>query len=261
MTVRASVTNLADAATITASTSDAAYPASNLGTPEEPDNPAKTTVSTDSWWLIDHGSAKAVVAWGLLYSNFTSVKIQANATDSWGAPSYDSGTITLATNPGQGRLCLFHRPATQTYRYNRIWVPTQTPTDAAAGFRLGGVWACSALTSAPRDFLWDPDIEEVEPFEDVFTVSERRQRLSLGAALFRMSGKIQGTTGATPMLSDEIASWHTFERAWKDADIALISFSDDHPNWVGVMRDLSPIKWTIRAGLSERDFEWEEVAG
>ena len=262
MTLRASLTNLTAPATITASTEDAAYPRTNLKTPQEPDNPAKTTVTTDSWWVIDHLAAASVPAWALLYSNFTSVKIQANATDSWGAPSYDSGTLTIGTNPGNGRLCLFHKPSSaQNFRYNRIFVPSQTPSDAADRFRLGGVWTCSALVSPPRDFRWEPDIEEVEPFEDVFTVSERRQRLYLGERLFRLAGRVQGTTGATPMLSDEVASWQTFERNWKDADIALISFSDDHPNWVCVMRDLASIKWRVACGLSERDIEWEEVAG
>jgi hypothetical protein len=268
MTLRASTTNLTASSTITASTEDASYPRTNLRVPEEPDNPAKTTVTTDSWWVIDHGSAKSVAAWGLLYANFTSVKVQANATDSWGAPSYDSGTLTIGTNPGNGRLCLFHRPGSaQNFRYNRIFIPSQTPTvvpgqvSSSDRFRLGAVWACSALTSPPRDILWDPDVEEVEPLEDVFTLSERRQRLDLGASLFRLSGRVQAATGAVPMLADEIASWHTFERAWKNADIALVSFSDDHAFWTCVMRDLSPIRWKPHAGLSERDFEWEEVAG
>jgi len=137
---RLSAINKTATATITASTQDATYLAVNIRTPQRPTLPARTTAITDSWWVIDHATATPIDIVGLIGTNFTAVKIQMNATDSWGAPTYDSGTLPIAPSPGHGRYHCIHRlAAQQNLRFTRIFVPAQATTDGAGYFRLGGV--------------------------------------------------------------------------------------------------------------------------
>jgi len=79
--------------------------------------------------VIDLGSAQNATALVIHDHNFTdaaSVKLQENATDAWGAPSYDSGDITI-----QDPLFLYFD---QTYRYHRILMADATNTDGYLEF-------------------------------------------------------------------------------------------------------------------------------
>jgi len=74
--------------------------------------------------IIDHGSAKNITGVLLQDHNISSgatVKFQANATDSWGSPSY-SNTFSSITDP----LYLY---LDQTYRYNKWDIVDSANTD------------------------------------------------------------------------------------------------------------------------------------
>lgn len=84
-------------ATITASAADASYPAANLGD-LDPSKPAKLTTTSGNW-VFDYGSAQRVDVFALIHHNLTAgldVKLQGNATNSWGAPTL-STAITIPT--------------------------------------------------------------------------------------------------------------------------------------------------------------------
>lgn len=78
------------------------------------------------WWKNDLGSAKTISCFGAFAFNWSSaavVRLQANATDSWGAPSYDQ-LLTLATDPDGNvypRLVKLISPA-QTFRWWRVTI-------------------------------------------------------------------------------------------------------------------------------------------
>ena len=120
--------------------------------------PWRTTGDTSETWTIDLGGATSITCVGIFNHNFTSaatVKLQANATDSWGSPSYDQ-TLTIATDADSvvlPRLVFF---LSESYRWWRLdiadaanpdgyiqigriaggayWEPTRTIND---GFSLG----------------------------------------------------------------------------------------------------------------------------
>lgn len=122
--------NIAGAATITIQTGvappDADYePAALID-----NNPAKVAKidSTTGAWLFDFGSARRIDLVALIHHNFDAgadVKIQGNATDSWGAPTF-SAAITIPAWLGTG---------TTRWPVNP-WLYLVTKTGySAAGFR------------------------------------------------------------------------------------------------------------------------------
>jgi len=120
------------------SSEDGNWPATNLLNFEKRVRYWKTTVTTESYVVIDLGAPMALKAVGVVDANYASCKIQGNASDSWGSPSFDSGTITIAQEKLTG-LYRLHFSALDTfnYRYLRLLIPAQTPTDNATEFRTG----------------------------------------------------------------------------------------------------------------------------
>ena len=130
--------NLLDSATLTASSEASGFPASNLKNPFRSKvwRTAGATAGTANL-VINHGSAKAVTVVALIGYNWTSapgtLTFEANATDSWGAPSF-SQALTFAANPtANGNPGIIVKTfASQSYQYNRlnvIYSPGTTPTD------------------------------------------------------------------------------------------------------------------------------------
>jgi len=98
----------------------------------------KTTVTTASNVVIDMASAKALKAVGIIDVNYSSCTIEGNATDSWGSPSFTSGSITIAKEKLTGLYRLHFAALTGfNYRFLRLVIANQTPTDGASEFRTG----------------------------------------------------------------------------------------------------------------------------
>ena len=114
--------NVASEATITAQsgTVDTEYPLANL-VDENPAKPAKLTTTTGRI-MFDFGSAQTIQLIALIHTNLDAgltVKIQANATDSWGSPSVDLA-ITIPTVPADSyplNLWLDLSGSTYSYHY------------------------------------------------------------------------------------------------------------------------------------------------
>ncbi len=118
------------------------FPVSNIKLPEKQFRYWKTLVTTDSWVILDFGSAKQINAVVLVNVNFATYKIQGNTSNNFASPAFDSGNITVSKDPFRERYYSIKNPqtfASFNYRYMRIFIPTQTPVDGASGFTVGGI--------------------------------------------------------------------------------------------------------------------------
>ncbi|MHB8772957.1 MAG: hypothetical protein ACYC7J_18335 [Syntrophales bacterium] len=129
--------NLLDAATLTASAATAGYPAANLK------NPLRTKVwktTGEQNLVVDHGTAKAVNVVALTGYDWASapgtLTFQANATDSWGAPSFSQALTWAAATQNGSKATIIKTFATQTYRYNRLYV-SYLPGGSPTAWQLG----------------------------------------------------------------------------------------------------------------------------
>jgi hypothetical protein len=147
--------NLVDTATLTASTENALFPASNIQDPRRT-KVFRSTTNSDNV-VLDFGSAQAVDTIFLLAdkrNNFgvTTVTVQFNSTNSWGAPAY-SKSMTLT-----GGLYIAHAEFAQiSYRYARIVM-----TSSLGYCELSKVFIGSATTlSRSIKFGWSFQDEEL----------------------------------------------------------------------------------------------------
>lgn len=96
---------------------------------------------------IDYGSAATIEAIALFDCNFDTVKIQGNASDAWGAPSYDGDDLTISPNPWTGRYNIFIPLTSFGYQYSRIFIPTGT-TEVGTSLSKWRVSSVVYLTTA-----------------------------------------------------------------------------------------------------------------
>lgn len=268
------------AGTWSASSAAAGYPVSFLDSLLTPDIPWKSTATGSQSVTKDLGSAKAVDIVTLLYANFLTATLQADdaATfdSSAGSPQY-SAALTLGeldttlgvirSNPGNGRICLWHRPpATVTRRYWRILIPSQTPTDGAAYYRLGAVLIVPGIFL--RNFRWEYDPTPSQDIVVVRTVGGNEQAAILGPPRMKITGtrqaltriKADGSTVTIALLRDQVDDWMTVERLWLAQGWALIIPDPSHPYWVGVMRMEPVSSRSVSIPVDDVRFEWREVA-
>ena len=99
---------------------------------------ARTVDDSSQTFIIDLGAARAVDYCAILDHNFSSgatIKIQGNATDSWGAPSVDITLTYAASN------IYYKFSSTQTYRYWRLTVDDASNTDTY--LQISKLWLSS----------------------------------------------------------------------------------------------------------------------
>lgn len=152
--------NVARTATITVGTGSAPSETEYQPAALVDENPAKVAKinSTTGAWLIDHGSATDVQVAALIHHNFDAgadVKIQRNATDSWGSPTM-SVSFTIPTWQGSGSTRWPINPwldmTGQTgysgsgFRYTRIVV-----TSNSQNLQLGQLWLGGTLRRFTRN--------------------------------------------------------------------------------------------------------------
>lgn len=135
--------------TPTATSENASFPATNLLLYGHPFRPWKALVATGIVDVtLDFGSGNTLSALAanpglLLYPvNFTSARIQANSSVSWGSPPWDQ-PVTIAKDPFTGRYKGFWHLADLSavalaYRYLNIRIPSQVPVDGAV-YRIGTI--------------------------------------------------------------------------------------------------------------------------
>lgn len=109
--------NLVDSATLTASSEDPAFPGINIANALRSKAWRTGTSTADEDIVIDHGSAKAITCVILLDHDLTAgdsdIVLEANATDSWGGPSFSQALTRV-----EGPIAAYF--SSESYRYNRI---------------------------------------------------------------------------------------------------------------------------------------------
>jgi hypothetical protein len=111
-------TNLADTATLTTSSENALFPATNIADYRR-SKVFRSTTNSDNI-VFDFGSAKAVDSFFVLADKrngfgFSTITIQFNATNSWGSPSYQTA-VTFSSTHNLGQIDF----PSVSYRYCRI---------------------------------------------------------------------------------------------------------------------------------------------
>lgn len=252
--IRFAPINLVELATATASSEDAVYVAVNARHPERPFEPWKTTTTGIQSLVIDFGTATTLTGGSvsLIHANFTSASIQGHATNTWGAPTYNQA-VTLTRAPNE-RYHHGHRiVGTFALRFLRILIPSQTPTDGATVYRLGGVWA-GGLISPPRDIRMEPTERKHEPREDL--------KPGHGGWLARFQrGEPLYCLYAEQLVDNdtELAAWREVERQLADADYFLTLVRDTYLAEAFVMRRTNSPDWRHAKVWMTGSLDLEEV--
>jgi hypothetical protein len=209
MSVRASQARLLTYTVVSVSSENPDFPKENIAKITEPTLTSRTTsVGSDQWWVIDFGSAKAVDAFFLDKVNFATVKIQGNATDDWGGPSFDSGLLTVERDFRHDRYKIIFVTSTFNLRFARILVPTQTPVDGASYFEIGGLSCSDNYVELNENFQLPASYSQDEPSKVITYESGRQSIISLGPN--KLSISYQGSFRKT------LANWTQFYNIFGD---------------------------------------------
>lgn len=202
--------NVAGNATITAQsgTVDTDYPLSNL-VDDNPAKPGKLTTTTGRI-MFDFGSAQTIQLIALIHTNLTAgltVKIQANATDSWATPSVDLA-ITIPTVPDDDyplNPWLDLSGAAYSYRYWAIYISGTNASPVA----IGEVWMQATKRSFTRNILWGCQEMEVHPAVEHATTYGVSTVYSLGPRMRAVRGSVRANqTAAAELLALERDAQH-----------------------------------------------------
>ncbi|MEL0099865.1 MAG: hypothetical protein VW907_09940 [Opitutae bacterium] len=155
------ITNAADSATLTESSENSMLPVENIQNARAGKVWETTGASTSQNVVVNMGSATSASYVGIVHpaENLTPGNIQANATDSWGSPTF-SEAIT-----GSGKTRVHKFSASQNLQYYRVTFtqPSSTPS------RMGRLFIGGATT-----------LSENLDFEG-FTISNRDRTTTIAA--------------------------------------------------------------------------------
>jgi len=231
--------NLAALATLSLAgfTAQAAYPLANL-VDLNPANPFKANEQTGRV-IIDHGTAKAIALVALIHHNLDaalSVKFQANATDSWGAPSF-SQAFTIGAKDTDG-----YRPNTYldlsgappTFRYHSLFVEGTNTLDVI----LGELWLGSTIRTIVHNYSWGFRRADVRPGRKQWTTPSGVDWT------YPSQGRRRGLTGSVDTSDAGVAALSAWSQAagGLDQPVLIIPGAPD-------ITDALLAKWTV-------DFEY-----
>lgn len=258
--IQFSFQNFVSDATITASSEAASYPATNIAFPERPFMPWRSGATGAQSVVIDFGSAQTLGVVVLARTNFVTATLAGNASDSWGSPSF-SQAITITRNPLTGRYQYAALLTGFTFQFMRISIASQTPTDGAAYYLLGGVWA-GAATAPPKNFLYQVEYRTIEPRVDLQPDHGGwRQRVHLGEPVARMSAtRVARTTFPTPFVDDHLRLWTDLDRQMREADKFALFLNNLDSSQGYVVRRTSDMTWRQgRHRRSDSSLDLEEA--
>jgi hypothetical protein len=184
-----------NAATITKSSQkDSNLAATNL-VHDHVSLPWRTTDVSSEWVVFDLGSAVNIKVFGMFVFNLRStdtVTLQANASDSWGSPSY-SQALTIPTNADsvvRQRIVFY---LNETYRYWRVLITAAGHTD---GYIEVGTMKGGTYYEFSRNFdqnlvlqMLDPSEGEESPGQQAFYTQRAKYRRAVVA--FRLIDNTQ----------------------------------------------------------------------
>lgn len=140
--------------TITSTTEDAEFPVSNLSLNSRSQVWRSASATTTDRVVIDLGSAKDIDSFAMFFdalnplplTTSVTLKLQANATDSWGSPSVDE-TLTLDT---KYKVASHFFSSTQNYRYWAVYVSDATNPNSQVQLDLLYLAEAAALSQVPE---------------------------------------------------------------------------------------------------------------
>ena len=254
--------------TATGPTEDAAFPASNLATPQQRWVPAKTATAAESRWTMPFGVARTLSLIILVRANFLTARVQGNNADSWSSPPYDL-PVTITQNPFNEQHQVAIVPVGFNYSFLSILVPVQSPIETpSTAFRLGGVWAGETF-APPGHFSVDFDHIAVQAVADVQPPHKGwRRRMILDNPIVQLRMKRRAHfTHLTPYLDDDAHTW------MRDVDIAVraavrangaVALYEDLGNltmgWIVQPIDTAPAWPVNEVDTVENDWQLEEVS-
>lgn len=207
--------------TVNTGTEDTAYPKANL-VDGDPAKPAKLTGTTGSW-VFDFGSAQRVDLIAIIMHNLDaglSVKIQGNASDSWGGPTLDEAVTiqayALDDMPENPWLDLTDKTGYSTggFRYWRL-VIVGTNTDAVA---VGEVWLGSLKRVLSPNISWGVRKPQNRPVISHETSGIARLVYDRGVRTRDITGELE-TTDAGALL---IENWWVEARGSARAVLVIL---------------------------------------
>ena len=251
--VRISTTNFASiaaGATVSGSSEDPEFPATNVQNAGRPFSPWKLT-GTSGTLTVTLGASQPVSGIILVRPNFPEVQIQVGAFDE---------TYTLARNPYNFRYQHgVYLGSTQTVSSVTITMPSGTPTDGSSAFLLGGIWI-GTFEFLPQNFRFDINIATVQPLSDIAPQHQGwRQRLIMGEPLSRLAVmRSSRITKNMPGFDDNLGQWQDIARRIRLNDTLGLILGDADPSQAWVMRPINEAHWQwTRRRLLRAESPWE----
>jgi hypothetical protein len=261
--VRFAFTNLvAEAASVTASSEQASFPATNALAPQRPFLPWRSAALGVQTIEFDLGAAADLGLIFLNRTNFTAATI----SGSGGTGSF-SIACTIGANPITGRYQHAIIPTASVPFHCRtitVSIAAQTPTDGGGSYLLGGVWAGAALTP-PQNFTFQIEYDRIEPKTAV--QAEHRgwqQRLVRGEPIARLTTRRVTRVQDFPrvMINDHLRAWFLLDRYMDEAEIFALYLNNEDPSQAYVCRRVTDARWShYRQRLAQGGFAIEEVVG
>jgi hypothetical protein len=224
--------NVAPNATVSVNTGDedADYPAANL-VDRLIVKPAQLTTTTGSW-VFDFGSAQRVDWAALPMHNLDAgldVRIQANATDSWGGPTVDEPIIIPTyREDGLPVPCWLDLTAAAGYDVGgfRYWRLEVAGTNAAA-VKVGELLLLNVKRTLDPNINWGVQLPESRPVYDNRTPFGYANKYDLGVTLRRLQGTLDTTDAGLALLR---AWWRSTRGTARS--FAIVPDEDVNEAWV-----------------------------
>ena len=250
-------------ASYTATSENANYPATNLGSPNRPGLPWKSTGATQQRIVIDFGAPRPVGVVGLFRSNFTDCEIQGSAAGVWSNPWRK--VVTIGRNPVTSRYQAGELLTNFTFRYLSLLIPEQTPLDGQGVFSLGGIWA-GQLTPWPKNPLFAMTIRKIVPRRDIQPEHQGwRQRLVLGMPIAQLAMQRAARVGFPQPITaaDDLVTWFdTIDRQVDAAGFVLVHLNTPDASQAYIVRPVEQSEWPIaRKRYAMSPYTLEEVVG
>lgn len=234
---------------------DSDYPATNLYLYNHPLRTWHSTIITAVGITADFGSTKTVAAVIIDRTNFTAGSLQGSDTDSWSPPAHYQ-TFTIAANDDSGRYGIVILPTGFSYRYAKIVIDAQTPTDGAAYFSIGRLIFVSAVTTLSQNpsygFQWEME-EFVE--ENEFS-SGGKEMIQLGS-----HSKKVGSFSWDALSSSYRSDIQTLAKMPRHRPIVLYEnyLGDGSDYTIAWRTDTIPISWEGPEHVAAGAMQFEEV--
>lgn len=173
------------------------FPLTNLSDTVHALREWRSTATTLTELVLDMATATIVAAVMLNAVNFATAEIRGNATDSWGAPSFGPVTISPVNDPQMVRQKAWLALTAFNYRYLKLSITAQTPTDAAAFFRIGTLVLMSPVTTLAQEleapfereiFHAERSVEFLDGGEEVSDLGMQGLQLTISSRFHKESG-------------------------------------------------------------------------